>query len=203
MSTLRINIDQQLAQIGVRSRPAKMNITVPRGQIKISKEAPQMQIDKKDATFSVNRRKINNESGLKSPLELAKDYRNKGNRVALQSAGQFKNEGNFVANPNMPSDKAFPQVAKNRAMTRLQKKEYNIGLMPASSPEITWDKSHMRINWSKHSIVIDSDGDYMARVTLEPKSSVEVFLQTEPYFRITVEEAVSSNTYGRYIDRAI
>jgi hypothetical protein len=92
-------------------------------------------------------------------------------------------------------------LAKNKAMARLRKPETNIGLMPASPPEVTWDKGYMRINWSKHNIIIDYSGEYMPDMTVDPKYSIEVFLRTQPYFRVMVEEVLPNA--GRYVDRAI
>jgi len=172
-------------------------------QMNIRTETPQMRVDSQAPSFRVNRQKINNESGLKAPLELAKTFRNEGRQAALRGARQAKDDGNFIANPHIPGDKSIPRLARNKAMRRLEKPEVNIGLMPASSPEVTWDKGHMRINWSKHSVVIDWNGDYLPQLTVDPKYSVEVFLRTEPYFRVMVEEVLDPNRPGRYVDQAI
>jgi len=200
MAIQRLKIDQQFAEIGVRSTPARMNISHPRMNMRIRTEAPQMQIDKKNASFKVNRRKINNESGLKAPLELAKTFRNKGRQGGLRGVKNAVDDGNFLGNMKMQGDRV-PKLAKNKAMSALQKRELNIGLMPQTSPEIQWDKGHMRINWSKHSVVIDWDGEYMPTMKIDPKYSVEVFMRTEPYFRVMVEEL--PGTSGRYVDHAI
>ncbi|MCL2078468.1 MAG: DUF6470 family protein [Oscillospiraceae bacterium] len=200
MAIQRLNIDQQFAEIGVRTTPAKLNIKMPRGQLTIKTEAPQMKIERKAASFKINRQKQNNESGLKGPLELAKTFRNKGRQKALQGVGQNKDDGNFLANTAIKGDK-IPKLAAGKAKARLGPREFNIGLMPQSSPEIQWDKGYMRINWSKHSVVIDYSGEYMPDLTVDPKYSVEVFLRTEPYFRVMVEEAVEST--GKYVDSAI
>ena len=204
MSVLkRLNIDQQFAQIGVRSSRAKLNISMPRMQMRIRTETPKMQIDSKAPTFKVNRQKINNESGLKGPLELAKTHRNKGRQAALRGARNAKDDGNFIANPNLPGDKSLPALAKNKMKRTLANVDSNVGLMPGSSPEVTWDKGHMRINWSKHSVSVDWSGDYMPEMSIDPKYSVEVFLRSQPYFRVSVEDVLESGAPGRYIDQAI
>jgi len=179
-----------------------MNISHPKPQIRINNQPTQLQINTQTPSFRVNRQKINNESGLKGSGELAKDFRNKGRQAALRGARQAKDDGNFIANPNIPGDKSIPLLSKNKMMSRLQTRDINIGLMPASSPEITWQKGDISINWSKHSVVVDWDGDYMPSVTLQPRHSVDVYLRTQPYFRVSVEEAVPGYR-GRYIDRTI
>jgi len=204
MSLLRLNIDQQMAQIGVRNTPAKLNISMPKGQYDIKTEIPQMRIDSKLPSFKMNRQKINNESGLKAPLALARSFRDTGRQAALRGARQAKDDGNFLANHRIPGEKLVPMLAKNKAMAKLSKnKELNIGLMPAASPEVDWDKGHMRVNWSEHSVVIDFSGDYKPQISVEQEYSVEVFLRTKPYIRVSVEEALSSARPGRYIDRNI
>ena len=201
MSIKRLIIDQQPGAIGIRNTPAKMNISIPKSQISIKNERSQLQIDRKAPSFKVNQKKIRNESGLKDPAELSRIFRNKGRQAALRGARQNTEDGNFLANPKIPGDKSVPRLAKNKAMSRLQKPEINVGLMPQSAPEITWEKGYMRLNWSKHSVVIDWNGEYLPEMTVDPQYSVEVFMRTKPYFRVMVEEAL--DTPGRYVDRAI
>jgi len=199
----RVNIEQQLAEIGVTSTRASMNITQPRMRMNIKTENPRMEIEKKAPTFHINRKKVMAESGLKGSRELSRDFSGKGKAAAMRSARTAKNDGNFLGETRNPGDRVG-QLARNKAMERAtRKKDFNIGLMPQSSPEVEWDKGHMRINWSKHSIVIDWDGEYMPQLTVDPKHSVEVFLRTEPYFRIMVEEVLDPGMPGANVDRAI
>ena len=199
----KITIDQQLAEIGVKSTPAQLNIKQPRMQMKIRTERPRMEIERKNASFKINRKKINAESGLKLPDDLSKDYRDKGKAGALRGARTAKDDGNYLGELRNPGDRVS-KLARNKTMSAIMKKQQlNVGLMPKSSPEVIWDKGSMRINWSKHSIVIDWDGDYMPQVTIDPKSQVEIFLRTEPYFRIMVNEGEDPNMPGRLVDEAI
>jgi len=174
---------------------------MPSGRLRIQTQTPQMTIDKKAPSFRVNRKKINNESGLQGPLEFAKTFRNKDRAAAFRGTANFKNDGNFIANHRIAGDKSIPMMAKNRMKRHFQRPEVNVGLMPASPAEIHWDKGHMRINWSRHSVSVDWDGESLADITVDPKHSVEVYLRTRPYFRVTVEEAHTGP--GRYIDQAI
>jgi hypothetical protein len=199
----KIKIDQQLAEIGVRSTPARMHISTPRMQMRISSETPQMEIDRQAPTFKINRRRINSESGLKAAPELSKDYRDKGRAGALRGTKTAVDDGNFLGETRRRGDRVG-QLARNKTMSAiLKKQQLNVGLMPKSLPEVTWDKGHMRINWSKHSLVIDWDGEYMPQLTIDPKYNIEIFLRTEPYFRVTVEDFVDPGRPGRFVDQAI
>ena len=198
-----ISIEQQLAEIGIRKTPAQMRIELQRPQMRIKTEMPQMEIERKNPTFKVNRKKINSESGLKSTPELSRVYRDKGRAGALRGARVAAQDGNFLGDVKRSGDRVA-KLARSKTMSAaLRKKEANLGLMPQSPPEVVWDRGHMRINWSKHSIVIDWDGEYMPKVTIDPKHSIEVYLRTAPYFRVLVEEGEDPSMPGRLVDQAI
>ena len=199
----RILIEQQLAEVGVRVTPAEVHIERPHMEMKITTESPHMEIDSQAPTFRINRRKINSESGLKPPLELAKTTRDNGRQGALRGTKTAKEDGNFLGDLKNPGDRVA-KLAHNKAMSAIKRrKQTNLGLMPKSIPEVEWERGYMRINWSKHSVVIDWDGEYMPKLTVDPKYSIEVYLRTEPYFRILVQEVNDPNMPGRLVDKAI
>jgi len=199
----RINIDQQLAQLGIRSTPAKLNISMPRMKMKITSEAAQMKIERQAPTFKVSRKKVNSESGLKAPIELTQAYRDRGRTGAFRGTQTAVDDGNFLGETRRKGDRVG-QLAHNKTMSAiLKKQQLNIGLMPKNRPEVIWDSGSMSINWSRHSILIDWDGEYMPQLSVDPKYSIEVFLRTEPYFRVSVEDMVDPGRPGRYVDQAI
>ena len=202
-SIQHIIIDQQMAEIGVRVTPGQMKIERGRLQMKITTEAPQMEIDRQDPSFRINRKKINSESGLKSPDLVTLDYRDAGRAGALRGAKTAKEDGNFLGELRIPGDRVAKLAHKKSMAAMMKRKQANLGLMPKSIPEVEWDKGHISINWSKHSIVIDWDGEYMPQVTIDPKYSIEIFLRTEPYFRVKVEALNDMTMPGRLVDRAI
>jgi hypothetical protein len=108
----KIHIDHQLAEIGVRSTPARLNISLPRMQMRIRTESPQMEIDRQAPTFKVNRKQINSESGLKAPLELAQVYRDKGRTGALRGTKTAVNDGNFLGETRRRGDRVGSARAK-------------------------------------------------------------------------------------------
>ena len=200
----KIVIDQQFAEVGVRSTPAKMHITLPQMEMQIKTESPHMEIERKAPTFKVNWKKVRSESGLKSPSEITTAYRDAGRAGAHKGAKTAVEDGNFLGDAAKKPGDRVAKLAHNKAMAAVMKrKQSNIGLMPKNRPEVEWDKGYMRINWSKHSIVIDWDGEFMPQLTIDPKYSLEIFLRTEPYFRVRVEDMVDPNMPGRIVDRAI
>ena len=199
----QITIEQQLAEIGVVRTPAQMHIEQQRMKMKIKTESPQMMIERKNPSFKVNRKKINSESGLKPAPEFTAEIRDKGRSGALRGSKTAVEDGNFLGDVTKPGDRVGRLARKKTMSAILRKKEINIGLMPKSQPEVVWDRGYMRINWSKHSIVIDWDGEYMPKVTIDPKYSIEVYLRTEPFFQVTVSEEEDPGTTGRLVDKEI
>jgi len=202
-SIQKLLIDQQLAELGLNITTAKMHLDMPRLKMKITTETPQMHIDRKYPSFKVNRKKINSESGLKAPLEFSREYRDKGVSGAMKGTKTAGEDGDFIGDARIRGNR-IAKLSRSKAMNSATRKmQYNIGLMPKSSPEFEWDKGYMRINWSKHSIVIDWDGEYLPTLTIDPKHSVEIYLRTEPYFRVRVEDMADPKSPGRLVDRAI
>ena len=200
---LRISIDQQRAEIGISSTPAQMRITQPRRNMRLKNDIPQMDLKSEMPTFKVNRRKINSESGLKPPMELAKQFRDEGSADALKGARRAKEDGNFLGDVTNPGERVG-RLARMRTMSAIMdKQQINIGLMPQSTAEITWDKGQTNVEWSGHMLTIDWEGDFMPQVTVEPPHSVEVYLRTKPYFRIRVEEGAAPIVSGKRVDQAV
>ena len=199
----RISIDQQLAELVIRSTPARLNISQPRMKMRITSEAPKMEIERKAPSFKINRKKLNAEMGLSAPVAFTRSFRDAGKTGALRAAKTAGEDGEFLGNTRMRGDKVG-RLARNKRMSEvLRKREVNLGLMPKNRPEVVWDKGQMSINWSKHSLVIDWDGDYMPQLTIDPKYNIEIFLRTEPHFKITVEEVAAPGIPGQYVDQAI
>jgi len=204
MSIQRITFEQQLAQVGSRSRPARLNISMPESQINIQDVKPQLEVDTQIPTFRSPRQRISNESGLMSPLTFAKKFRDEGRQGALRAAGSYKNDGNFIANHRIPGDKSIPLLAKNKMNQLLGPKNVNIGLMPTSIPSLDWDKGYININFSRHNIRVDWSGRNTAQISADINYPVEVFLSRRPSFRVTgVEQNITKNTIGRFIDRSV
>ena len=199
----RIKIEQQMAEIGVQSTQAQMRISNPKMKMTITSEAPQLEIDSQRPSFTVNRKKFNSETGYKPSLELSKEYRDDGKKGALKGTKTAVDDGNFLGQTKVTGDRVAKLARRKTLGAILNKNKINIGLMPNSPAEVTWDKGHMRVKWSRHSLVIDWDGDYMPQVTVEPPHSVEVYLRTKPYFKIMVEEGPPPQISGRRVDQAI
>ena len=203
MTVTRVNIDQQSAQIGVRSSHARMQISKPEGQMTIQSTTPQMQLDTQMPRFTVPRQQINNESGLAGPLTFAKSFRDRGRQAAMRATANYRNDGNFIANPHIPGDKSIPLLSKNRMKRALERPEINIGLMPSSPPSLNWTRGDISINWSKHSISVDWTGENTAGVSADIDFPVQVSLSRRPSINVSAVSFPANNDFGRYINAVV
>jgi len=204
MSISILKFEQQSAQIGIRSSPARMQISKPEGQMRIQKQDPQLEVDTQLPTFRSPRQRISNESGLMGPLTFAKQFRDKGKQGALRAIGSYAADGDFIANKNLPGDKSIPLLAKNKMNQRLGRKDFNITLMPSSPPSLDWTPGYINVNFSRHNIAVDWSGSTMANINVDTGYPVQVSLTRRPSFNVTsIEPAVSNRTLGRYIDRSV
>ena len=202
-SIKNITIEQQLAEIGVRKTPAQIHIEQQQMEMKIKTESPKMDIERKNPSFKVVRKKpYSGSSGMKSSQDISKDYRDKGKVDLSRNAKGAAGGSNSVGDVKKPGRKPG-RLARSLAKSNTIKKKDSGGLSSKGSPEVEWDKGYMRINWSKHSILIDWDGEYMPRVRIDPKHSIEIYLRTEPYFRIKVNDGKDLNLPGAVVDKAI
>jgi len=205
MPISRINFTQNYGQIAIRGiENARMQIDTPGGQMTINQNRTQLQIDTQLPTFRVPRERLRRESGLASPLDFAKSFRDKGKRAALKAAADYKNDGNYMANPNIPGDKAAPRVAANRMKRALAQPEKNIGLMPSSPPSLDWTKGHININVSRHNIAVDWNGSNTATITSQPNYPVQVSLMGQTDYNLhSVVPNIEKRTTGYYFDRMV
>ena len=204
MPIQRMVIDQQFGQIGIRSSHARMQIGMPKGQMRFRDNKAQLQVDTQIPRFRVPRERIRRELNLAGPVTFAKEFRDKGKMKALRAIGTYAADGDFIANPHIPGDKSIPMMTANKMKRFFQRPEVNIGLMPSSPPSLDWDKGRIDINFTKHNFAVDWNGSNRIDVSVDTGYPVEVFLSRQHYFRVaSIEPAVQNKTLGRFIDRSI
>ena len=192
-----ITIDKSHAQIGINQSHATLRIQSNRLRMRVTQDTPQLQVQDTDVPrFQVaNRARLNTEMGLSPPAEFINGKANDGRAGALRGTRRAANDGEFLGNVRDLTN-GVPRLARMRQLEAVrQKTDFNVGLMPQSMPEFSWDQSQMRVNWSNATLIIDWDGDHMPTINLESPHSVEVYLSSRPYFRVRVEEALPQSGF--------
>jgi len=194
MTMSRIVIDQQIASVGIRSTPAKMNLTVNKRQmtdLKTETSKPEI-TGTKPPSFHQNFIKLMSEIGNKSPSAMAADWRAKGKQYNMELISQTVKDGEFLGATELGGNRAVELVKQQNAP---EMRETNIGLLPPNPPEIEWEKPSLRIDWSGNGVKIEWNSDYMPNLEIDPRVNVEVYLRNRPYIRITVEQYSTDSEY--------
>jgi len=186
-----LNINMQRAEIGINVSLGGMNISSPRSNITINNQPTQLHIDHQPASFSVDWRRIRSESGLRTTGELANDFRDEGRQAALRGIAEYVRAGNHLANHRIPARAKVSSLASSRANARLARPEVNIGLMPRSPANLTWDTGGVNVNWVPHSINIDANRTFLAEVDLAPRASAQTYVRTQPHFSTSVVDLLA------------
>ena len=186
-----IAIDKGHAQIGISQSQATLRIQSNRLRMRVTQDVPQMQMQSEVPRFQVaNRAQLNSEMGLSPPSRFINEKAQDGRNGALRGTRRAANDGEFLGNVRDLTN-GVPRLARMRQLESVrQKTEFNVGLMPQSMPEFSWDQNQMRVDWSNATLIIDWEGDHMPTINLESPHSVEVYLSSRPYFRVRVEEAL-------------
>ena len=184
-------IDKSGAQIGINQSQATLRIQSNRLRMRVTQEAPQMQMQNEVPRFQVaNRARLNSEMGLSPPAEFINGKAQDGRAGAMRGTRRAAHDGEFLGNVRDLTN-GVPRLARMRQLESVrQKTDFNIGLMPQSMPEFSWENNEMRVNWSNATLIIDWEGDHMPTINLESPHSVEVYLSSRPYFRVRVEDAL-------------
>jgi len=205
MSTVsKIVIDQQYAAIGIRTTPAKMHITMPSPTMRIRNELPEMQIERRPPSFEVNWQKVHDESGLKGPITLIKTIRDEVREGVLGHIADKVREYDEIGDLTRPGNRVAEQC--RAASLRTAGTTINLGSMPQSLPEMSWDRGSMHVSWSRGRVVVEwEDVSNRAEIELDPPFSIEVYLRQKPFFRVTVEDVqgpqvdAAGNSVDQYV----
>lgn len=182
---MRININEQRAQIGLNITRSNLNINSPRAQVQIQQRTTQLQVNTELPTFSQNSERLRDEIGLSTSLRFARNFAAEGRRTAMQGIGRRARDGDTMARHQVRGSDPIPAIARSASMARLGPVDFNIGLMPRSIPELHWQDGRIDINFTRHSIQINSGRANLARISLSPGHAVSAYLQRRPHIDIT------------------
>jgi len=182
---MRININEQRAQIGLNITRSNLNINSPEAAVQINDRRSQLQIHAPQPTFTADNSAIRRETGLSTSGQFAQDFAVAGRQSAMQGIGRRAREGDRMANAQLRGADPFPMIARDNANARLGPIPFNIGLMPRSSPNITWHVSQPQVNFTPHHLSINADLTNLAQISLTPQHSVSTFYRTPPHMDIS------------------
>lgn len=200
----RLNISSSRPVLDITSTKAQLNVTNKFRRFKARRVPPEMTVDRKMPSFKLNWKKVWNESGRKSPEALKQHFNQMSRRKLEQAIQNTVSTGNYlmdIKNYIGNSGNPLSQIIWQQMMTDASV-ETNVASMPESSPEITWDPGHIKIEWTTGEIQIEWDDSFMPDVTVTPHS-VEIKLSGHKGVKISVDEDKVATTGGKKVNKKV
>lgn len=194
----RLMIEQQFAAIGIKTTNAQLHISTPRPQMQIETVASEMTIDRKNPSFEVDWEQVRAESGLVQPVRLARQLGSKAYAKGMESIAKSSRDGDHLGSVERGGDRVV-DLARQQVMDNPQT-DINVGLMPKSSPNVTWDPGYVNISWSRHKLIVEWDTEFMPEFVVDPPYSIEIFLRQQPSIKISLAEGDAPYDPGKVVD---
>ena len=194
----RIQIEQQMAQIGIRTTNAKLEINnTPHPKMRIVSERAHMEIEHKAPAFKVQ-----------TPQRNIVDRPVISRRQTAQTSASNSKVPTYV--PDLVQDGLNTVANTSTAPSTLEVNKamrHNMAVsqgesLSQSMPNIEWESGYLNITWSSAKMQIEWDQDYMPSFSVEPHS-VEIYLREKPYIKITVSDEVIAAMYGPKLDKQV
>ncbi len=200
----RLNVTSSTPVLDITSTRAQLNITNKFRRFKARRVQPEMKVDRKMPTFKLNWNKVWNESGRRTPDAFRQHMNQMSRRKVEQAIQSTVSTGNYLVNiqnyigtSGSPLSQIIWQSMLNDAAV-----ETNVASMPESSPEITWDPGHIKIEWTTGELEIEWDDNFRPNVTVTPHS-VEIKLSGQKGVRISVDEDRVAKTNGKKVNKKV
>ncbi|MCL2221136.1 MAG: DUF6470 family protein [Oscillospiraceae bacterium] len=182
---MRININEQRAQVGLNITRSNLNINSPTPAIQINSQRSQLNINSEQPTFTAHKEAVRREMGILTSGQFASEFANAGRQAALQGTARRANDGDLLARFQVQGRDGVPTLARNASMARLGPREVNIGLMPRSLIQMTWNVNQIDVNFSGHSLTVNASLENQAQISLHPHHAVSAYFAIPPHMDIT------------------
>lgn len=203
MKTLRIESADPALQM--HSTRAQMRIHNKIRRFKVKRTPTRMKVENKRPKMKVNWKKTWAQMNLRSPGHLATYLKGRSRQAVAKAISKTVSEGNQVADLQYymgTGQSPFASIAMQNMINDVP--EVNVGSMPQSSPEVSWEPGHMHVEWEIGDVEIEWEEEFMPEFSVTPYS-IDIRLQGRPEVHITVneEEARYTDTVGRKVNRKV
>lgn len=195
MQGIKLNIQQQRAEINVEIQNAQLHVKMPRREMVINHEPARMEIRRSEGEVDLDLRAFKSNLGLKNYDEITRAAAQKAKVKAQENVKENVSEG--IQLQDRSKGQTIGKLAKNKMMAP---KNPRPGRNPVPPPvEMDGKPGRMEIEWVKGGITIDWEGDNLVEVYVEPPHSVEIQLSQRPSVQVSIEEESLSDFKGRKV----
>lgn len=179
---MRIVMESQIAQIGIRSKPSQVSINQKKADVNIENQHAKVQVEMSLPKVKIDQSQSFSESGLKGVQSFSDSNVAYANQKRQETLRRMSEEGNQFADIHK-SKNVIAENADYNAWGQF-KKEWGLVTMPSSGPNITVLEGDLdiKVNEGKVKINVKTNKpqiDYQA-------GSVETYLKKRNYLKIDV-----------------
>ncbi len=196
MKVVRLEIEQQRAEINVEIQRAQLHVEMPDRKMDIEQVSPEMEVRRENGEVRIDMDAFRSNLGLKSTGELTREAAARARAESLRGIRESVNTAAFVGDVTISGDK-IGMAARDKL---LEFKDPSPGRSPVPpSTDMTGIPGETEIEWSRGDLSIEWEGAVMPEVYVEPPGSVEVSLSERASVSVTLVEESIPPASGRNV----
>jgi hypothetical protein len=173
-----LRITRTDALLGIRSTPAKMQISQPKPDFELRHKDAKVLLHTEPVQIRIDQSQCRNEIGYKDNEAFGADAAARGQQAVLEGIARRVGEGNQLAQVPVNGN-AIAQIA---AQNSLQVDDYNIDFLPKSKPEIDFVGGRVDISVDEGYVELQSKPNKPI-IDVEI-GTVEIYLRQRPELEI-------------------
>lgn len=197
---MRINIEQQTAQIDIDIQHARLRVKMPERRMEIRHTRPEMAVSSEAPEVRVDMDELKANAGLKTSGQLLAAAEQKAEAAARQGVREIVNLAGFLGDVTVEGNKVA-MAAKERMLAYRNPAMGRSPVPPRA--EMDGKPGKLEIEWTGYDLLIEWTGDVMPEFYVEPPCSVNVEISRPPSLKITVEEVYIPPSSGRNVNTEV
>lgn len=195
MQGIKLNIEQQRAQISIDIQNAQIHVKVPQRQMRINHEPARMEVTRSEGKVNIDLQAVKSNLGLKNYDEMTRAAIQKAKAKAQESIRENVSDAAQVSDPSKGQN--LGKLAKSKMMAFKNPKP---GRSPVPPPVGMEGKpGQMQIEWVRGGITIDWEGENLVEVYVEPPHSVNIQLTQRASIQVSLIEETLPEVLGRKV----
>ncbi len=200
MKVMRLEIEQQRAQIDIDIQNARLHVNMPKQRMEINQERPEMTVNYENPDVELDMDAFKANIGLKNYDQLTAEAAANAKATAQQGVKEIVSRSNYIGDVTIPGNKVAA-AAKDKM---LEVKAPQMGRSPVPPGIDMYGKpGTVEIEFSDYELSIDWVGENKPEIYVEPPSSVDVELSTQPDVKISVQEVYIPASSGRNLNTEV
>lgn len=198
MKVLRLQIEQQMAKIGVEHQNARLKIDIKNRKMNVERSQAIMTVEIEEGEIKLDMKDFFDNIGLKSARTLISDSVSAAKEKA--SAGIRKIAFNAKFMRDLPyTGNRIGQLYRSKVLEKYIP-EIKVGV-PNDDIKMYGDTGDIKINWHLNDVKITWDEMQLPSIKVEPKMSIDIYLSQKPSIEYTVvEEYIPPEETGANLD---